>query len=127
GPAANYTTVAPTVPPPTAVDREADPTFGRPITALTGAAGPMAATTVATDSDPLALAQTPEPAVSFAPTPTLQPAAAPDVSAGPRLDLTIAADGPMVATLDGESEPIKIKDLRDAAKVLARVHGSAVV
>ena len=33
----------------------------------------------------------------------------------------------MVATLDGESEPITIKGLRDAAKVLARVHGSAVV
>ena len=127
GPAANYTTAAPAVPPPTAVDREADSTFGRPITALTGAAGPMAATQLATDTDPLALASTPEPAVSFAPTPILQPAAAPDVSAGPRLDLTIAADGSMVATLDGESEPIKIKDLRDAAKVLARVHGSAVV
>ena len=33
----------------------------------------------------------------------------------------------MVATLDGESEPITIKELRDAAKVLARVQGSAVV
>ncbi len=33
----------------------------------------------------------------------------------------------MVATLDGESEPITIEELRDAAKVLARVHGSAVV
>jgi hypothetical protein len=119
GPAANFTTTAPAVPPPAAVDREADPTFGRPITALTGAAA-------AGDADPLALAPTPEP-VSFAPTPTLKPAVAPDVSAGPRLDLTIAGDGSMVATLDGESEPITIKELRDAAKVLARVHGSAVV
>jgi hypothetical protein len=119
GPAANFTTAAPAVPPPAAVDREADPTFGRPITALTGAAA-------AGDADPLALAPTPEP-VSIAPTPTLKPAVAPDVSAGPRLELTIAGDGSMVATLDGESEPISIKDLRDAAKVLARVHGSAVV
>ena len=38
GPAANFTTTAPAVPPPAAVAREADPTFGRPITALTGAA-----------------------------------------------------------------------------------------
>jgi hypothetical protein len=33
----------------------------------------------------------------------------------------------MIATLDGESEPITIKDLREAAKVLARVEGSAAV
>ncbi len=54
-------------------------------------------------------------------------AKSPVLPGGPRLELAIAHDGSMVATLDGESEPITIKELRDAAKVLARVEGSAVV
>jgi hypothetical protein len=94
---------------------EPDQTFSRPISALTGTLTPSAATAV----DPAA-------AVAPEPVPTPEPAA-PEPSTGPRLELTIAHDGSMVATLDGESEPISIKELRDAAKVLARVRGSAVV
>jgi hypothetical protein len=126
GPATNFTTSAPAVPPPAAVARDADPTFGRSITSLTGTAGPTAAASVpgaATTHEP---APTPGPALSVAPIASLKPAGV-QASAGPRLDLTIAADGSMVATLDGETEPITIKGLRDAARVLARVHGSAVV
>ena len=65
-------------------------------------------------------AVTPAPVLASAPTPTAP-------AAGPVLELTIDADGKMVATLDGESEPIKVDKLREAAKVLRRVNGSAVV
>jgi hypothetical protein len=51
----------------------------------------------------------------------------PESSAGPRLDLTIADDGSMVATLNDESEPITIEDLLETAAALARADGWAVV
>jgi hypothetical protein len=154
GPATNFETTAPVVPPPTPVVRtvpgplgavvvgdEPDAMFSRPITALTGTAGPVSATSLLAATDPLRadvpagdepamLSPSPEPAAlpfaTPAPVATPVPAAA-DLSSGPRLELSIARDGSMIATLDGESEPISIKELRDAAKVLARVDGSAVV
>ena len=81
-----------------------DPVVSQPITAATGAAAPLAP---------------PPPEVS--PPPTATPAA------GPRLHLTVAADGSMTATLDDVTEPISPKELRDAAAALARVDGSAVI
>ena len=136
GPATNFGTTASAVPPPTpvattvpgplgtvVVGDEPDAMFSRPITTLTGSTGSVPAAT--TPAEALEAAPTPEPTPSFAPDPTSEPAL--DLSSGPRLELSIARDGSMVATLDGESEPITIKELRDAVKVLARVEGSAVV
>ena len=150
GPATNFETTAPAVPPPAPVAATVpgplgavvvgdapDAMFNRPITALTGTAGAMGATQVSQDTDPLeadVVASDQPAAVPFAPEPAAaaEPVAAPESAAvqssgGPRLELGIAADGSMTATLDGESEPITIKELREAAKVLARVEGSAAV
>jgi hypothetical protein len=151
GPATNFETTAPIVntPPPivntpapvvntvpgplgaVAVGNAPDAMFNRPITALTGTAGPMAATPAHSGADPLEgyVPASDEPAaLPFAPQPAAAPeAAATPASGGPRLELAIAADGSMIATLDGESEPITIKEVREAAKVLARVDGSAAV
>jgi hypothetical protein len=116
------------------------PVLNRPITAVTGgsAVADAAAGTAATLAPEAGLEPEPEPALepepSLVPEPTVTPAPvlasapAPTApAAGPVLELSIAADGRMVATLDGESEPIKIDELREAAKVLKRVSGSAVV
>jgi hypothetical protein len=113
-----------------------DAMFNRPITALTGTAGATAETPLAGPTDPLeadvAASDLPD-ALPFAPRPAAAAelatagAAAAQTSGGPRIELAIAHDGSMIATLDGESEPITIKELREAAKVLARVEGSAVV
>ena len=118
------TAIATSVPGPLGSVAATDPdqSFSRPITALTGTHPPS-------DTAPVGFAavgaQAAKPRLTGEP--TLTPGPAPDPVVGPRLELTIAHDGSMVATLDGESEPITIKGLRDAAKVLARVHGSAVV
>ena len=104
------------------VAAEVQPFAGRPITALTGSAGP------APTLEPPAAAAA--PAVEAAPPvsePLPKPEPARDLPTGPRLELTIAHDGSMVATLDGESEALTIDALRDAAVALARVDGSAVV
>jgi hypothetical protein len=113
GSGTNFGTTAPAAPPPTAVavtvpgplgsvvvEDEPDVLASRPITTVTG---------------PGVLAE------------AADPAPAPEQVAGPILELTIAHDGSMVATLDGESEPITVTDLREAAKALVRVDGSAVV
>jgi len=151
GAGTNFETSAAAVPPPAAavstvpgplgatfVGNEPGAKFNRPITALTGATSVIAATPPPADDEPLAAdvsasAEAVDPSMSkpFAPqpAPAAPPGPAPDdaVSGGPRLELSIGQDGSMIATLDGESEPISIKDLRDAAKVLARVEGTAVV
>jgi len=128
-PTAGLTTVpgaAKTVPGPlgSMVVEEQAPFVGRPITALTGTAGPGPAT--------------PAPPTGVAPDPSgtqptdaerAQPVPEPELDGrtGPRLELTVARDGSMVATLDGESEPITFDELRDAATALDRVDGSAIV
>jgi hypothetical protein len=149
GSATNFETTAPVVPPPAPVVNTVpgplgavvvgdapEAMFNRPITALTGTAGPMAATPVYGAPDPLqddVVASDQPAALPFAPQPAAAaetfatPSSAATSSSGPRLELAIAQDGSMIATLDGESEPITIKELREAAKVLARVEGSAVV
>jgi hypothetical protein len=130
GPGTTFKQPLPSTPPPAAVvatvpgplgsvgvAASADQTFSRPITALTGTSAPGAVVV-----DPSAVV-----APSVDPAPTTEAGATTESSAGPRLELLIAGDGSMVATLDGESEPITIKELRDAATVLARVNGSAVL
>jgi len=148
GSGTNFETVAPIVPPPAlvvttvpgplgavVVGDAPDAMFNRPITSLTGTAGPIAATLVSGAADPLEsdVAVSDQPAgLPFAPAPATAkplatPASAANPSSGPRLELAIAHDGSMIATLDGESERISIKELREATKVLARVEGAAVV
>lgn len=149
GPATNFETTAPAVPPPApavntvpgplgavVVGDAPDPMFNRPITALTGTAGPMAATQVTGPVEPLEVdvsasdqpsARPFAPQAAAATEPIATPASDAAPSGGPRLELAIVHDGSMIATLDGESEPITIKELREAAKVLARVEGSAAV
>jgi hypothetical protein len=112
------------------VAAQVEPFAARPITALTGgaASAPTLATAAAVAGVPSAESAPPAvdaapPVVEAAPTPEPAPAQ----STGPRLDLTIAQDGSMVATLDGESEAITIDELRDAAIALAGVDGSAVI
>ena len=83
----------------------ADPVAGRSIAAVTGAAAPLA---------PTLSGATPVPAAGTPP-------------AGPRLQLAVAEDGSMTATLDDVTEPITPKELREAATALARVDGSAVI
>jgi hypothetical protein len=48
-------------------------------------------------------------------------------TAGPQLHLRIESATSMVATVEGESEPITLEELRSAAEALARANGSAVI
>lgn len=48
-------------------------------------------------------------------------------AAGPQLHLRVESVSSMIATMDGESEPITLDELRVAAEALARVNGSAVI
>jgi hypothetical protein len=145
GSGTNFEAAAPVVPPPApvvntvpgplgavVVGEAPDAMFNRPITALTGTSGVIAAAPTHSDADPLEAdmpASDQPAALPFAPqpAPAAEAVVAANPSGGPRLELSVAADGSMIATLDGESEPITIKDLREAAKVLARVEGSAAV
>jgi hypothetical protein len=78
-----------------------------------------------------------EPPPWFAPPPRqpLEPARlvtetaalAPVAHDGPRLTVTVEADGTITAELDGSAEAITMDDLRAAAGALARAGGSAVV
>ena len=74
----------------------------------------------------------PEPRPGEAPTPDVLQAVettAPAVPlpAGPRLHLRVEDDGSMIATLEGESEPITFDELPATAAALARADGSAVI
>ena len=97
--------------------RPADGDLYRPITAATGAA-----------SVPGSLEPSPAP-------PPLDPVSAPSTSVlpleatptGPRLLLQVESDAKMIATLDGASEPITLRELHAAAAALARANGSAVI
>lgn len=73
-----------------------------------------------------------DPASAEAPAPAvLQPAEPPGPAvpqpAGPRLHLRVEDDGSMIATLEGESEPITFDELPATAAALARADGSAVI
>jgi hypothetical protein len=71
------------------------------------------------------------------PEPLVEPAAvdaegsAPEPSsaavAGPQLHVRVESASSMIATVDGESEPITLEELRAAAEALARANGSAVI
>ena len=50
-----------------------------------------------------------------------------EIAAGPQLHLTVESASSMIATMDGESEPITLDELRVAAEALARANGSAVI
>jgi hypothetical protein len=90
------------------VQRQSDPVLERSITAATRAA-----------AVPI---QAPPPALPDEPEPPLPPPAA-----GPHLHLRIESAASMTATLDDESEPMTLKELRAAAAALARVEGSATI
>ncbi len=112
---------------PAAATRPAAPDLYRPITAATGAAS------VAGQHEAPSTLE-PQPEMSTAPLP-VEPAAAPVPAAlpleatptGPRLHLRVDSGGKMIATLDGASEPITLRELHAAAAALARANGSAVV
>ena len=69
------------------------------------------------------------------PHPRSNPASAPSTSVlpleatptGPRLLLQVESGAKMIATLDGASEPITLRELHAAAAALARANGSAVI
>ena len=58
-----------------------------------------------------------------------QPSSEPpgEATAGPQLHLRVESVSLMIATMDGESEPITLDELRVAAEALARANGSAVI
>lgn len=102
----------------------AAPDLYRPIIAATGGAsipGPLEA--------PSALEARPEaPSAPTAPPVEAPPAEAlATATTGPRLHLRVESGAKMIATLDGASEAVTLKDLRAAAAALARADGSAVI
>jgi hypothetical protein len=77
----------------------------------------------------------PEPPVEPVAAATEEPASEPEpgpeppaqAGTGPQLHLRVESASSMIATIDGESEPITLDELRAAAEALARAHGSAVI
>jgi hypothetical protein len=49
------------------------------------------------------------------------------IPTGPRLHLRVRGPDTMIATLDGESEPITLAELPETASAIARANGSAVI
>lgn len=119
--------------PPAAPVRPAAPDLYRPITAATGAAS-IAGSLEASSAPEGSPAPGPPPEMSPAPPPA-GPASAPSTSVlpleatptGPRLHLQVDSGAKMIATLDGASEPITLRELNAAAAALARANGSAVI
>jgi hypothetical protein len=89
--------------------------LNRSITAATGAG-------LSAEPERLPFAPKPPPVAPVAP-------AAPSahVPEGPRLQLRVESAHSMIATLDGESEPISLKELHAAADALARADGAATI
>ena len=119
--------------PQAAPPRPAAPDLYRPITAATGAAS-VAGSLEA--SSPLEGSPAPGPPPEMSPAPPpVEPASAPSTSVlpleatptGPRLLLQVESGAKMIATLDGASEPITLRELHAAAAALARANGSAVI
>jgi hypothetical protein len=104
----------------------ADPTpvdyLHRPITAVTGTGSAIAGAAAGVAPAPAAGI---EPAPQAAP--SVEPASLTHVPTGPRLHLRVDSATSMVATLDGDSEPISLDELRSAAGALARADGSATI
>ena len=123
-------------PPPATPTRPAADDLYRPITAATGATsipGSLEAPAASeTPSAPAAVGAQPE--IAPAP-PPVEPASTPSISVlpleatptGPRLHLQVESGAKMIATLDGASEPITLRELHAAAAALARANGSAVI
>jgi hypothetical protein len=103
--------------------------MNRSITAATGSGGlPPQATPGLVDVPRPETPALDRDARPFAPKPpTAAEGAAPHVPEGPRLHLRIENPTSMIATLDDESEPISLKELRAAADALARADGSATI
>ena len=117
--------------------RPAAPDLHRPITAATGAAsvsGPLEAPAAfaappEAPSPPQPTAEAPPPQPE-APPPQPEAAAAGPLAAtptGPRLHLRVENGTRMIATLDGASEAITLRELHAAAAALARADGSAII
>ncbi len=120
-------------PPTPAATRPAAPDLYRPITAAAGAAA-IPRTTEAPSSleAPPAPEARPElppapPSIEPAPAPTTSPLPLQATPTGPRLYLQVESGTTMIATLDGASEPITLRELHAAAAALARANGSAVI
>lgn len=113
-----------------------DPVLNRSISAATGA-GPIPTqpppTLLPNEDDELEEEVEPEtPAARLAtaaePSPEAEPERPlPHVPSGPRLHLGVESGTSMIATLDDESEPITVEELRAAATALARADGSATI
>ena len=113
-----------------------DASLYRPITAAAG--GASTSTPIARPADeqadverfadtrPAYPAAPPQPTLATPPAPAVESPPTP-VSAGPRLHLRIDDGKSMTATLDGQSERIKLAELQAAAQALARADGSVVI
>jgi hypothetical protein len=109
-----------------------DAALHRPITAVTGGASiPTPAARPAEEQADVERFADTRPAYPAAaqPAPAAQPypAAQAPVPTGPRLHVRIDNGTSMTATLDGQSERIKLDELRAAAQALARADGSVVI
>ena len=108
-------------PSPAAPTRQAAPDLYRPITAATGAASVAGSIDAQTE---ISMAPIPVEGASASPASVLPLEATPT---GPRLHLQVDSGTKMIATLDGASEPITLRELHAAAAALARADGSAVI
>ena len=91
---------------------------------------PVESATAAVQDDPPGEPEPPVEPVAAAPEePAPEPEPEPTVQPGPdrSLHLRVESASSMIATIDGESEPITLDELRAAAEALARAHGSAVI
>lgn len=88
-----------------------------------GVSWEMAAAAAAAHPGATTRSPTPPPAIAV----DEPPPATTNVATGPRLHLRIQGPDSMVATLDGESEPITLAELPEAAQALARANGSAMI
>jgi MFS family permease len=90
--------------------------------------GRLPAASIATATAAVAIPTPPLPVVVADDQPHAErTSAALEPAAGPRIHLRVERDASMVATLDGESEPITLDGLRAAATALAHAGGSATV
>jgi Domain of unknown function (DUF4328) len=100
----------------------------RSITSVTGTASVVTPAAQAS-SGPAGVDPASVPEALAAPGDPVGPAAPPlaHVPTGPRLGLLVESGTSIIATLDGDSEPITLDELRAAATALARADGSATI
>jgi hypothetical protein len=110
---------------------DSDASLHRPITAVTGGASTPTPTARPADEqadvERFADTRPAYPASAPQPAPATEPSPPAPVPTGPRLHLRIESGTSMTATLDGQSERIKLDELRAAAQALARADGSVVI